>query len=119
MTYRHDHPVKVGVDGQPGRNIAAHQRVITRHRQRVGQSGKHRLAIMFDAGGFAVEDFAGLADVAAVSFNNGLMTEADTDDGQFATHPGQQLRHAARFAGSPRPRREHQYRIIHRTNTLN
>ena len=119
MTHRHDHPVKVGVNGQPGRNIAAHQRVITRYRQRIGQPGKHRLAVMFDAGGFAVQDFASLADVAAVSFNNGLMTEADTDDRQFAAHPGQQLRHAARFAGGPRARREHQHRIIHGTNALN
>ncbi|CNT72225.1 Uncharacterised protein [Salmonella enterica subsp. enterica serovar Bovismorbificans] len=32
MTYRHHHAVEMGVNGQPGRNITADQRMITRDR---------------------------------------------------------------------------------------
>jgi hypothetical protein len=44
--------------------------MVARHRQRVRQPGKHRLAVMFNAGGFTVQDFARLADIAAVGFDN-------------------------------------------------
>ena len=119
VTHRHDHAVEVGIDGQPRRNVATHQRVVAGHRQRVAQTGKHRLSVMFNTRSLTVEDFAGLADVAAVGFDNRLVSEADTDNRQFAAHAGQQLRHAARFARRPRPWREHQYRVFHRADALN
>lgn len=59
-----------------------------------------------------MKNFTGLTDVAAVGFDNRLMAEADTDNRQLAAHAGQQLRHAARFARRPRPRRKHQYRVF-------
>ena len=88
VTHRHHHSVEVGVDGESCRDIAAHQRVIAGHRQRVAQTGKHRLSVMFNTGSLTVEDFAGLADVAAVGFDNRLVAEADTDNRQLAAHAG-------------------------------
>ena len=89
VTHRHHHTVEIGVNRQPGGNIAADQRVVARHRQRVSQTGKHRLAVVLNAGGFAMEDLPRLADIAAVGFDNGLVAEADADDRQLAAHTGQ------------------------------
>ncbi|MNS50879.1 hypothetical protein D3C72_835380 [compost metagenome] len=119
VTHGHDHSFKRGVDRQPRRNIAADQRVITRDRQRVWQPGKHRLAVVFNAGGFTVQNFTRLADVSAVRFNNRLVPKADADNWQFAAHTGQQLRHTARFARCTRARREHQHRVLHGFQALN
>ena len=66
-----------------------------------------------------MKDFTGLADVAAVGFNNRLVTEADADNRQFTAHAGQQLRHTARFARGSRARGEHQYWIVHGADALN
>ncbi|SBF30552.1 Uncharacterised protein [Klebsiella variicola] len=119
VTHRHHHTVEIGVNRQPGGNIAANQRVVTRHRQWVSQTGKHGLAVVLNAGCFAMEDLARLADIAAVGFDNSLMTEADADDRQLATHTGQQFRHAASFARRTRARGEHQHRVVHGAQTLN
>ncbi len=35
-----------------------------------------------------MQDLSGLADVAAVGFNDRLMAETDTNDRQLATHAG-------------------------------
>ncbi len=88
VTHRHHHPVVMGVNGQPRRDIAAHQRVIARHRQRVHQPGKHGLAVMLNAGGFPVQDLAGLADVTTVGLDNRLVAQTDTNDGQLTAHAG-------------------------------
>ena len=119
VTHRHHHAIEIGVNRQPGRNIAADQRVVARHRQRVSQTGKHRLAVVLNAGGFTVKDLARLADIAAVGFDNSLVAEADADDRQLAPHAGQQFRHAAGFAWRTRARGEHQHRIVHGAQTLN
>ena len=88
VTYRHHHPFKRGVDRQPGGNVAADQRVVARDRKRIRQPGKHCLAVMFNAGGFTVQDLARLADVTAVGFHDCLVTKADTDNRQLAAHAG-------------------------------
>ncbi len=119
VTHRHHHPFKRGIDGQSGRNIAADKRVITCHGQRVWQPGEHRLAVMFNTGGFAVQDLTGLTNVAAIGFHNGLVAEADANNWQLATHTGQQLRHTACFTRCAGPRGEHQHRVLHRSQTVN
>ncbi len=48
VAHRHHHAVEVRIDGQPGGHVAAHQRMIARHRQRVAQPGEHRLAVVFN-----------------------------------------------------------------------
>ena len=118
VTYRHHHAVKMGVNRQPRRHVAAHQRVITSNRQRVHQTGKHRLSVMFNARRFAVENLARLTDVATVGFNNRLVSEADADNGQLATQTGQQLRHTTGFAGDAWSRGKHQHRVFHRRKTV-
>ena len=119
MTYRHHHAFKRGINGQPRRDIASHQRVVARDRERIRQPGKHCLAVMFNTGGFAVQDLTRLANVAAVGFNNRLMSQTDADDRQLAAHTGQQLRHTARFARCAWPRGEHQHRVLHGCQTVN
>ena len=119
VTYRHHHPFKRGVDRQPGGNVAADQRVVARDRKRIRQPGKHRLAVMFNAGRFTVQDLTRLADVAAVGFHNRLMAETDADNRQLAAHAGQQLRHTARFARCAWPGGEHQHRVLHGCQTVN
>lgn len=57
VAYRHHHLAEPGVDGQIGRDVAADQRVVTRHRQRVGHAGEHAFTVVNDRRGFAVQDF--------------------------------------------------------------
>ena len=97
VAHRHHHLAETGVDGKIGRDIAADQRVVARHRQRVGHAGEHACAIVNDCRGFAVQDLARLADLAAVGFDDRLVTETDADDRQPAAQALQQFRHAARF----------------------
>ena len=88
VTYRHHHAVKVGVDGQSGRNVAANQRVIARHWQRICQTGEHCLTIVFNAGRFAVQDFPSLSHVSTIGLDNGLMPQTNADDWQLAAQAG-------------------------------
>ena len=62
---------------------------------------KHRPAVMFNAGGLAMQDLTCLTHVAAIGFHNRPVTQTDTDNRQFTAHTGQQLRHTARFTGAP------------------
>ncbi len=66
-----------------------------------------------------MQDFTRLADVAAVGFDNRLMTEADADNRQLAAQTRQQFRHTARFGRRARARREHQHRVLHGCQTVN
>ena len=93
--------------------------MIACHRQRIRQTSKHRLTVVFNAGRFAVQDLSGLANITAVGLDNGLMTEADTDNRQFTAHTGQKFWHTACFAWRTRARREHQHRVLHGGQTLN
>ncbi len=88
VTHRHHHTVEIGVNRQPGGNIAADQRVVARHRQRVSQTGKHRppSCSMLEALPWRISP---PADIAAVGFDNGTVAEADADDRQLAAHTGQ------------------------------
>ncbi|MNY11067.1 hypothetical protein D3C86_1440760 [compost metagenome] len=119
VTHGHHHPLKRGVDSQTCRNVASDQRVITRHWERVWQPGKHRLTVVFNAGGFTVQDFTRLTDIAAIGFNNRLMAQANPDNWQFAAHTGQQLRHTACFTWRSGAWRKHQHRILHGFQTFN
>ena len=88
VTHRHHHAVKVGVDGQSGGHITANQRMVARHRQRICQTGEHCLAVVFNAGRFAVQDFASLTDITTIGFNNRLMPQTNADNWQFAAQAG-------------------------------
>ena len=85
VAYRHHHLAEPGVDGQIGRDVTADQRVVTRHRQRVGHAGEHAFTVVNDRRGFAVQDFPRLADLAAIGFDDRLVAEADADDRQPAS----------------------------------
>ena len=66
-----------------------------------------------------MQDFASLANVAAVGFNNRLVAEADADNRQLAAHAGQQFWHTASFRRCTGARREHQHRVVHGAQTVN
>ncbi len=112
VTYCHHHIAVAGVDGQSLRDLAADQRVITRHRQWIVHTGEHRFVVMRNRRGFAVQDFTGLADETAVGFHNCLMTETDTDNRQLTAQTFEQLRHATGFGRRTRSRRKHQHRFF-------
>ncbi|CSE42882.1 Uncharacterised protein [Shigella sonnei] len=74
---------------------------------------------MFNARRFTVKNFARLTDIAPVSFDNCLMSEANANNGQLATQAGEEFRHTTGFARHTGARRKHQYRIAHRRQAFN
>ncbi|MPM84930.1 hypothetical protein SDC9_132006 [bioreactor metagenome] len=62
--------------------------MIACHRQRIRQTSKHCLTVVFNAGRFAVQDFSSLAHISTIGLNNGLMSQTNADDWQLAAQTG-------------------------------
>ena len=62
------------------------ERVVAGAGERGGQSGEDAMAVVGDRAGFAVHEFGCTDDLAAEGGSDGLMTEADAENGRFARH---------------------------------
>ena len=60
------------------------ERVITRGRHRHGKSLKHCPVVMHHRAGFAVHEMSGTNHAAAEGFADGLMSQANAEDGNFS-----------------------------------
>ncbi len=93
VTHPHDFAI-FGLRGnfQAGRQAVAldGQRVIAHHGVRTGQIGEHASAVMGDGAGLAVHDLPRPHDLAAKRGADGLMPQADAQNGQS---PGEILQH--------------------------
>ncbi len=66
--------------------FADDERVIARASEGRRQAGEDALAVVFDGTGFAVHELGGADDLATEGCSDGLMAEADAEDGNFAGH---------------------------------
>ena len=82
-----------GADFEIGRQalFGDDERVIASCGQRGGNSAKNGLAVVFDQAGLAVHQCFCAYDVAAKSRADGLMTEADSEQGNFAGEMANQI----------------------------
>ena len=67
--------------------------------ERSGQAGEDALAVVRDGAGFAVHEVLGADDLAAEGLADGLVAEADAEDGDFAGHVPDERHEDAGFAG--------------------
>ena len=63
------------------------ERMVARGEEGIGQIAENIFAVVMDFAGFAVEELGGADDFAAEGRADGLMTEADAEDGEFAGEP--------------------------------
>ncbi len=73
------------------------QRVVASRRHGRGQTGKNRFAVVGDRAGFAVHKMRGANDVAAECRADGLVPEANAENGHFAGEVPNQINTDARL----------------------
>ena len=112
MQHRHRHLLVMGDHFQLVRHIGGDQRVVAGHRQRVGKAAEHILAAVVDERALAVDDLPGRADGAAIVFTDGLVPQADAENGHLAAAQADELKHAAGFVRRTGTGGEHQHRVI-------
>ena len=79
------------------------ERVVAGGFERGGESGKYAGALVFDERGFAVHDFGGPDDVAAVDLADALVAEAHAEHRLFASEVGDDVVADARVVGGAGP----------------
>ena len=86
MAKAHDDAViGFGGDGEFVRQRLSfyNERVITRGGERIGQTAEDVFSVVMDSAGFAVEKFRRANDLPAERRTNGLVTEANSEDGKL------------------------------------
>jgi len=73
------------------------QRMVARGGEGIGQLAENILVVVMDLAGFAVKKFWSADNLAAKRHANGLMTEADAEDGKFSGEALDQLDRNARL----------------------
>src|SRR5260370_4928411 len=90
MAETHDDAVvSLGRDGELARQgfFLDDEGMVARRGERVGQLAENVFMVVMNLTGFAVKEFRGADDFAAERGPNGLMAEADTQDGKLSDEP--------------------------------
>lgn len=78
------------------------ERVVARGYERIGQFAKDVFVVVVNLAGLAVEKFWGADNFSAEGRANGLMSQADAEDGKFSSEALDELNGNARFLRSAR-----------------
>jgi len=83
------------------------QRVVARGGERIGQLAENVLTVVMNLAGLAVEKFWGANDFSAKSGADGLVSETNTEDGEFSGEAFDEFDGDASFLRRARTRRNH------------